>query len=302
MVPNHIVLLPRRDNLRGRRSMIVIFGASTNIGIGLAEKLNRAGKLTRSVFHTLRIGDTLTSAVADLNSGVGVSEALADAKIVVSCAHARYTQRILEMLPPSVQKLVLMGSAWRYSGIENPRADEVRAAEKEFIASGRDGVMLHPTMIYGGRQENNILRLLAFIQRFPVIPAPGGGSQRVQPIYVDDVVAALHAAVNRTWHGPNIVPLAGPPLSWREMVRLCSMAIGVHRPIVSVPAAPIVVALNSLRLIGITAIDPAVLKRFAEDVNIPVVTMQEQLSVLPRDFQTGIAAAVANWRRSGQLP
>jgi nucleoside-diphosphate-sugar epimerase len=281
--------------------MIVIFGASTSIGMGLADELNRAGKPIRRVFHKSRNGETMTSVVADLNSGAGVSEALAEASVVVSCAHARYTQRILEMLPPGVQKLVLVGSAWRYSRTKNPRADEVRAAEKEFIASGRDGVMLHPTMIYGGRQENNILRLLAVIQRFPLIPAPGGGKHRVQPIYVDDVVSALHAAVNRSWQGPNVVPLAGPPLSWREMVRLCSVAIGVRRPIVSVPAAPIVAALNCLRLIGVTTIDPGIVKRFAEDVDVPVMSMQEQLSVSPREFRTGIAAAVADWRRSGQL-
>jgi nucleoside-diphosphate-sugar epimerase len=281
--------------------MIVIFGASTSIGRGLAEELNRAGKSIRRVFHESRNGETMNSVVADLNSGAGVSEALADASIVVSCAHARYTRRLLEMLPPGVQKLVLVGSAWRYSRTKNPRADEVRAAEKEFIASGRDGVMLHPTMIYGGRQENNILRLLAVIQRFPLIPAPGGGEQRVQPIYLDDVVSALHAAVNRSWHGPNVVPLAGPPLSWREMVRLCSVAIGVRRPIIGVPAAPIVAALNCLRLIGVSAVDPGIVERFAEDVDVPVMTMQEQLSVSPREFRTGIAAAVADWRRSGQL-
>lgn len=281
--------------------MIVVFGASTSIGAGLIDALGRAGKTTRGVSRTLRRGNSPVSVVADLQSGDGVAEALTDTQIVVSCAHARYTRRILETLPPSVQKVVLMGSAWRYSGVENPRADEVRAAEKEFIAAGRDGVMLHPTMIYGGRQENNILRLLALIRRLPVIPAPGGGRQQVQPIYIDDVVSALYAAVTRTWHGPNIVPLAGPPLSWREMVRLCSMAVGVHRPIVSVPAAPIVAALSCLRLMGFTTIDPAVIKRFAEDVDIPIETMQQELSVLPRDFQSGIAAAVVNWQQSGQL-
>ena len=281
--------------------MIVIFGASTSIGAGLVDALGRAGKATRSVSRTAPKDNSPNSAVADLQTGVGVFEALTDAQIVVSCAHARYTRRIIETLPPSVEKVVLMGSAWRYSGVENIRADEVRLAEREFVASGRDGVMLHPTMIYGGRQENNILRLLAVIRRLPVIPAPGGGRQQVQPIYVDDVVSALYAAVTRTWHGPNIVPLAGPPLSWREMVRLCARAIGVHRPIVGVPAAPIVTALNSLRLMGITVIDPGVIKRFAEDADIPIGTMQQQLSVLPRDFQTGIAAAVANWRQSGQL-
>ena len=125
----------------------------------------------------------------------------------------------------------------------------------------------------------------------------------MQPIYVDDVVAALHAAVNRIWYGPNVIPFAGPPLSWREMMNnFCSTAIGVHKPIVSVPAASIAMALDCLPVIEITLMNPGIVKRFAEDVDIPVMAMQEQLLVSPRDFQTGIAMAVADWRRSGELP
>ena len=61
-------------------------------------------------------------------------------------------------------------------------------------------------------------------------------------------------------------------------------------------------ALDCLRVIEITPMNPGVVKRFAEDVDIPVLAMQEQLLVSPRDFQTGIVMAVGDWRRSGERP
>jgi hypothetical protein len=84
-----------------------------------------------------------------------VRDAMEDADVVVSCAHAKFTRSIVENLPLRPVNLVLMGSAWRYSSVPNKRTDEVRKAEADFMNCAHNGVMLHSTMIYGGNQENN---------------------------------------------------------------------------------------------------------------------------------------------------
>lgn len=276
--------------------MIVIFGASTGIGRRLAARLISAQRDVRRVSRSAD-GDL----EADLATGAGVQEAMRGADIVVSCAHSKFTDSLLNAMPSGVGKVVLTGSAWRYSRVPNPSADQVRAAEVSFLKSSRNGVMLHPTMIYGGEQENNVIRLLQAIRRLPVIPAPGGGHQIVQPIYIDDVVDCLVAAVDRNWQGAHVVPLAGPPLTWREMVGTCAAAIGCPKPIVSIPASPIVAALAIFNRIGLRRIDANIVRRFAEDVDIPLSRMIEALSVQPRNFETGIGQAVAGWMRDGVL-
>ncbi len=249
-----------------------------------------------------RVGRALPGAVrADLATGDGLAAALDGATTVVSCAHARHTGRLLAALPQGVERLVLMGSAWRYSRVPNPRADEVRAAESAFLASGRSGVMLHATMIYGGAQENNIQRLIAALRRLPVLPAPGGGRQTVQPIHVDDVVACLGAAVRHDWRGPQALAIAGPKLSWRRMATLCAGAIGRHSPIIALPAAPMIGALALANRLGLRALDANVIRRFREDVDIDLASMTRTLGVTPRDFATGIRQAVDEWRRAGVI-
>jgi nucleoside-diphosphate-sugar epimerase len=275
--------------------MIVVFGATTGIGQRLAFKLKQAGHAVRMVSRSE--GDEN----ANLASGSGMSEAMRNAAIVVSCAHAKFTGAILAALPGSVRSVVLTGSAWRYSKVPNERADQVRSAEALFLASQRDGVMMHPTMIYGGSQENNIRRLLSLIKRLPVIPAPGGGHQIVQPIYIEDLVDCLFAAVIADWKGANVIAVGGQPLAWREMVQVCAAAIGRSKPIINVPAFPIVAALSVLNKLGIKTLDSNAVRRFNEDVNVPLADMATLLSIYPRDFESGLRLAVANWQREGDI-
>lgn len=274
--------------------MIVIFGASSDLGQRLAAKLRDAKFEIRRVSRSGR-GDV----EADLSTGSGVRRAMQGADAVVSCAHAKFTDQILGAIPSSVSRVVLTGSAWRYSKVPNQRADQVRIAEAMFLKSGVSGVMLHPTMIYGGDQEKNIRRLLSAIQRLPIIPAPGGGNHIVQPIYIDDVVDCFFSAVSKTWNGPQVIALAGPALTWRQMVKSCASSIHRAKPIVSVPALPMIAALLVLNKLGVRKLDANVVRRFSEDVKISISEMAATLLVQPRDFETGIRQAVANWRREG---
>lgn len=189
-----------------------------------------------------------------------------------------------------------MGSAWRYSKVPNKRADEVRAAEAEFLASSHDGVMLHATMIYGGNQENNIQRLLRTIRRFPVMPVPGGGRQIVQPIYIDDVVDCLFAAATREWTGRHVVGLAGRPLAWHEMADICARSINRRCTIIPVPASLLMVAISLLNKVSGKPIDVGIVHRFSENVDIELSGMANMLAVQPRDFEAGLRLALENWQ------
>ena len=274
--------------------MFVIFGASTDIGQRLGDVLKDTNQTVRPISRSLTGHVT-----ADLTTGEGLDAALHGAKVVISCAHARYTGKLLSALPPTVKRLVLMGSAWRYSRIPNPRADEVRAAEKLFLSSGLNGVMIHSTMIYGGSQENNIQRLIRLLQKFSVMPVPGGGQHQVQPIYVDDVVGCLLSATQRDWQGSNVLPIAGPGLTWREMAKHCAAAINRRCFVLPVPTAPAILALDGLRRLGASSVHPDVIRRFSEGVDISLDAISQQLGVVPRDFASGVALAVTEWRRAG---
>jgi nucleoside-diphosphate-sugar epimerase len=270
--------------------MIVIFGASTDIGRRLAERLRRRELPIRLISRT-----TPGSRPADLSTGEGVDDALQGATTVVSCAHARFTAEIIRRIPDTVISTILVGSTWRYSKVPNEKAAEVRRAEAIFIASKLNGIMLHPTMIYGGQQENNISRLLKLIRRFPIVPVPGGGNRIVQPIYVEDLVDCLDAAVSVEWKGPNVLAVAGPPVTWKKMASICANTIGKQRLMVNVPLRPLGVMFSLLDKMGFKGFDPGIIWRFEEDTDVSTADLLRVLGVRPRDFDSGLKSAVVEW-------
>jgi len=278
--------------------VIVLFGASSDIGQRLHEKLESAGLEVRRVSRRLPGGFS-----ADLATLEGLDKAVEGVGKVISCAHAQYTEVILKACPPGTP-VVLMGSTWRYSQVPNAAADQVRAAERVFLASGNPGVMLHSTMIYGGHQEKNVQRLLSVLKRFPIIPIPGGGRQVVRPIYVDDLVECIFRAVQKVWDAPTAFAVAGPAMTWRDMAAACAEAEGLRRVFVTIPISPAITLLEILRRMGVKALSPDVLRRFSENPEFSTQEMTSLLGVVPRPFEAGIELAMRGWenRKSEQVP
>jgi nucleoside-diphosphate-sugar epimerase len=269
--------------------LIVLFGASSDIGQRLQKKLESAGLEVRRVSRRLPDGFR-----ADLATVEGVDEAVRGADKVVSCAHARYTEVILKACAPATP-VVLTGSTWRFSKVPNPAADQVRAAERLFLASGNPGVMLHSSMIYGGYQERNVQRLVSVLKRFPIIPIPGGGRQLVRPIYVDDLVECMFRAVQKVWDAPTAFAVAGPPITWRDMAAACAEAMALKRSFVTIPLSPAITLFEILRWMGVKAPNPDILRRFSESPEFSTQEMTSLLGVIPRPFEAGIRQAIRGW-------
>src|SRR2546428_8368089 len=61
--------------------------------------------------------------------------------------------------------------------------------------SGIPFVVLRPSLLFG--EGDDFFPRLAFSLMFPVVPVPGDGKARFQPVQVDDIAQALVAAVER---------------------------------------------------------------------------------------------------------
>ena len=226
--------------------MIAVIGASGRLGASVCRALAASGEDYRPVVREpdrwRALGLSAVPAQADLQDPIGMAQALAGAEQIVSCAHARFTPAVLAAAPAGAS-FVLMGSTRRFSRWPDEGGDGVRSGEAAFLASGRPGVMLHPTMIYGAAGEDNVQRLAALLRRLPVAPLPGGGRALVQPIHQSDVTRSILAALDRNWPEPEALVIAGPTaLPYADFVRAVAKAAGLPPPrIISVPATPLMV-------------------------------------------------------------
>jgi uncharacterized protein YbjT (DUF2867 family) len=236
-------------------------------------------------------GIPLSPRIADIADPGALHAALHDATAIVSTAHARHAAAVIAA-SPSDARLVFLGSTRKFTRWPDAHGNGVLAGEAAFLASGRAGVMLHPTMIYGAAGEDNVRRLAALLRRLPLLPLPGGGNALVQPIHQDDVTRAIRAALVRRWDGPHSIVVAGPaPLRYADFVRAVAVATGLPPPrIISFPVAPLVAAAGLSRFLPlIPTIGAAEIRRLTEDKAFDIAPMRALLCVDPVPLEFGLA-------------
>jgi uncharacterized protein YbjT (DUF2867 family) len=272
-----------------------IIGASGRSGAALCRSLLADGvafvPVVRNQAKWSAIGIEVAPRVADIADTRRLREALAGAEHVVNCAHARHVPAILAAAPADA-RFVFLGSTRKYTRWPDAHGTGVMAGEAAFVGSGRSGVMLHPTMIYGAQGENNVQRLASLLRRLPLVPLPGGGTALVQPIHQDDVTRCVRAALACDWRGPHALVIAGPaPLPYADFVRAVAAAGGQRVPhIVAVPAAALMALAGILRYLPFgPRIRPEEIRRLLEDKSFDVRPMIDTLGIGPMPLAEGLA-------------
>ncbi len=275
-----------------------VIGASGRSGTALCRSLLADAvfyvPVVRSAARWTAAGLPGTPMVADLKQQSSLRLALSGADRVVSCAHARHIPAILAAAPDA-SRFVFLGSTRKFTRWPDAHARGVLGGEAAFLASGRSGVLLHPTMIYGAAGENNVQRLAALLRRLPVVPLPGGGRSLVQPIHQSDVTRCLRAALEVDWAGPQAMVIAGPEaLAYADFVRAVAAAAGLRAPWI-VPVAPFVLrALAPLTALpGLPRVRGDELRRLLEDKAFPIDAMRRRLHVEPVPLAAGLAMTFA---------
>lgn len=280
-------------------SVVHVVGASGRSGAALCRALLAAGitpvPVVRNPARWAATGLDLPPRIADLGDPAALHTALAEAIAVVSTAHARHAAAVIGAAPPSA-RLVFLGSTRKFTRWPDAHGTGVLAGEAAFRASGHDGVMLHPTMIYGAEGEDNVQRLAALLRRLPVLPLPQGGAALVQPIHQSDVTRCILAALGRSWDGPQVLTIAGPrPLPYAAFVRAVADAAGVRTPrIVPVPVTPLLALAPLTRLVPLfPTIRAAEIRRLLEDKAFDIGPMRAELEVQPIPLAEGLARTFA---------
>ncbi len=273
---------------------IYVVGATGRTGVALCRALIARGDRVIAVVRnpakwaaTGLPGEVLA---ADIGDNAALQRALGGARRLVSTVHASHTSRILAAAPDATP--VLLGSTRRFSAIPDAHGSGVLAGERALLTSGRRGVMLHPTMIYGGNDDATVQRLAQTLRRLPVLPLPGGGRSLVQPIHRSDVVRAIMAALDRDWLAPQAIVIAGPtPLPYAQFALAVARAAGLrYRLIVPLPVGPmLILARLAAYAPGFPQAGADEIRRLAENKHFAIDDMVALLGVTPIPLAEGLA-------------
>ncbi len=107
--------------------------------------------------------------------------------------------------------------------------------EQTVKASGLEYVIFRPSFVFG--REGGTLKVFRRIAKLaPVTPIVGPGTERIQPIWVDDVAAYFAAAIDKPEAANRTFELGGPDtVTWNELWSRLKQALGNRRPSVHIP-------------------------------------------------------------------
>ncbi len=107
--------------------------------------------------------------------------------------------------------------------------------EQDVKASGIEHVIFRPSFVFG-REGGALGQFKRIAKLAPVTPIVGPGTQRIQPIWVDDVAAYFAAAIEKPGAANRTFELGGPDVvTWNEFWSRLKRAQGAHRPSLHVP-------------------------------------------------------------------
>ena len=225
-----------------------VFGYS---GRYIAQHLLRAGHevvtLTNSLDRPNPFGEKVKASPFQFGEPHLLRESLRGADALVNTYWVRFDHRLFTHAQ-AVENSKILFSAAKEAGVQrivhvsitNPDANSELPyfrgkAELETALKGL-GVsycILRPTVLFG--KEDVLVNNIAWsLRHLPVFGVFGAGDYRLQPIYVDDLAQA--AAQKAVGGADEIIEAIGPEtFTYRELIGKVSEAIGVRRPVISVP-------------------------------------------------------------------
>jgi NADH dehydrogenase len=146
------------------------------------------------------------------------------------------TNLIAAMEAAGVRRLVHLGALGVEDREELHYAKSKARAEAAVRASGLDWTILKPSLLFGPR--DGFFNIVADLVRipFPVVPVPGSGKSRFQPIHVADVALGARLALERPDTAGQAFELGGPRIwTYREITEEVARALTKRRLIVPMP-------------------------------------------------------------------
>lgn len=277
---------------------VTVVGATSKLGQNLILKLIAAGRrvipLARRL-DALPMDQQATARYFDLEQPETLRTALADAAYVVSCVPAHNAATVVAALPAQTRRIVMMGSTRIFTRYPNRHVEMQKQAVAALAHCGIPGVVLHPTMIYGGPTDANVQRIAAYIRKFGIVPLPAGGLARLQPIHSDDVVACIEASLMQDSALGEPLVVAGPEaITYRDLVTAVGHAIGKTPVVVPLPGLLLqIAALLTAVVPGVPTIRMSEIRRLSENKTFPIDEMRRRLGVDPMPIAAGLARTFA---------
>jgi nucleoside-diphosphate-sugar epimerase len=173
-------------------------------------------------------------------------------------------------------------------------------AEKLIRESNIDYTIIRPTMIYGSLGDRNMIRLIRFIYRSPVVPIFGDGKSLLQPVFVQDLAKAVSNILKNDNTKNKVYHLSGKePLTYNAVIDTVAEKLNKRVIKMHVPVSLSMIAIKLAKYIpGFPHITPEQVLRLNENKAFSHEEAGNDFGYSPLSFDDGIAKEIAEFMGS----
>jgi uncharacterized protein YbjT (DUF2867 family) len=264
---------------------VLLTGATGLLGGALLKLLLARGHETRCLVRAHSPNTSrLDGARVEVLPGDAASEedlylALGDTDALLHLAGIEHAPSVVRAAGRAgVDRVLIVGSTSAHSSYAF-RSGPKLSMEELVRESGLAWTILRPSMIYGSELDKNVHRLLRFLDRSPVFPVFGPGTNLWQPVYHEDCARA-----------------------YLDLVKTAAAALGRSPRIVRLPIEPVRLGLAAAERLRLPLpFDSGQVMRLREDKAYPYERARRDLDYAPRSFREGVALEVGRLRNLGMV-
>ncbi|MEI7616496.1 MAG: NmrA family NAD(P)-binding protein [Actinomycetota bacterium] len=285
--------------------MIYIAGGTSFLGKKVVKNLAETGAEVRCLFRSeaarsklIILGNDLKKhldlAGGNLNSVDSIASSLKGAQSAIYMVRLEYVDFVKNFLDAAIKcdlkQVIFVSSTTTMLPTENKFKTLKLEAEELIKTSGLNYTILRPTMIYGGKEDNNFYKMLNFIKKKGFFVIFGSGKNLIQPVHADDVAEAIFkvfdnpAALRKTY-----VICGRDALQYNEMLQTVRKALGRNFRIIRLPIGASKFAVNVYKtIVKKSDFNSDQIERMKIDKAYPYEEACRDFGFAPMSFKEGI--------------
>jgi nucleoside-diphosphate-sugar epimerase len=243
--------------------------------------------------HLLRDQPEIEWVLGDVSDSQSLTSVMQGADVLANIASLGFGHAdsiIRAAKNAGIKRAVFISTTAIFTQLNAPSKKIRVAAELAIETSGLDYTKLRPTMIYGSPRDRNMWRLIRFMRFSPIVPIIGDGEYLQQPIYVDDVAAAILGCLKTDVTIGKSYNIEGKHgLTYNEVIDTIARQMNKRVWKIHVPLKPVVSLLRFFERIRIPfPIKAEQVLRLNENKDFSYAEAQEDFGFSPLSFEEGI--------------
>lgn len=240
--------------------------------------------------------------IVDVNA---LKESLAGVDTLVHIAGIHFSREIVETAVfCNVRRLILVHTTGIYSKYK-AAGEEYRQIDDYVYKTCKDNnillTILRPTMIYGNVYDQNVVKFIKMVDKFPIMPVVSGAKYELQPVHYEDLAKAYYQVLVNEDKTANkdFILSGGRPILLKDMFVEIGKNLGKDVKFISCPFVIAYLGAWVIYLISLKKID------FREKVQRlcePRVYSHEDATNVfgynPINFEEGIVNEVKEYREN----